>query len=213
MYSLWWIVYLFGWFIITNCWWGVLSAFADLEYDWEKSEVIYGQYDQPHNLPVMCKWFHCLLSIIWKPLRVWCHLHLNAHTGSFTVVKTTYPCFLFSVSVVRNLLKIILIIYREEVWTISKVILYREYMNSIRCMKLAAIVSGWRNLTCLFVSQKQVSKVLHCGINAYLFSPDKGSYWVFLTWNNFEFLASKDAILQNDNQSHFKTSICGASLL
>ena len=54
--------------------------------------------------------------------------------------------------------------------------------NTIRCKKLATIVSGRKNVARPFVRQKQVStraKMQPQRTRAYLFSPDEGSCYVF----------------------------------
>ena len=72
--------------------------------------------------------------------------------------------------------------------------------NTIRCKKLASIVSGQKIIARPFFRPKQVStkpKCNSCYISlyfstpAYLFWPEEGSCYVFSTWNNCcEFLAS-----------------------
>ena len=55
--------------------------------------------------------------------------------------------------------------------------------------------------------------LLHFCTRAYLFSPDKGSCYIFSTRNNCcEFLASYGVILQSDIQLYFKTPVCGAPI-
>ena len=55
--------------------------------------------------------------------------------------------------------------------------------------------------------------LLHFDTRVYLFSPDKGSSYVFLTRNNCcEFLASYGVIFQSVIKSYFKTPVFGARL-
>ena len=83
--------------------------------------------------------------------------------------------------------------------------------NTIRCKKLATIVSGRKNVARSFVRRKQVSTSaemlqqrtftftlqLHFGTRAYLFSLDEGSCYSFSARNNCcEFLASYGIIFK-----------------
>ena len=55
--------------------------------------------------------------------------------------------------------------------------------------------------------------LLHFGTRVYLFSPEEGSCYVFLTRNNCcEFLTFFGVITQSVIQSFLKTPVCGASL-
>ena len=60
---------------------------------------------------------------------------------------------------------------------------------------------------------QQCTLLLYFGTRAYLFSPDKGSWYVFPTGNNCcEFLASYYVIILSVTQSFLKMPVCGASL-
>ena len=55
--------------------------------------------------------------------------------------------------------------------------------------------------------------LLYFGTRTYLFSPNEGSCYVFLTRNNCcQFLAFYGTVIQSAIQSHLKTLVCGASL-